>query len=130
MKKILLAFAILLGTQTFVLAQSVVSPSLWTNQRNSTLEITWSVPPGATVFGGTFTNHAKGFECQGIPYGTLGHADGDNVSFTVGFLKCATSVIWTGVVRGRRLYTSWDLTYYVNGVPKKLQGKDVFTRIR
>jgi Avidin family len=129
MKKFLLAFAILLGTQTFAMAQSIVASSLWKNQRGSTLVIDWTVPPGAAVFGGTFTNQAAGFECKGIPYAALGHANGDNVSFTVGFVKCATSVIWDGIIRGRRMYTSWNLTYYVNGVPKTLQGKDVFIQI-
>jgi Avidin family len=131
MKKWLLALAVLLGTQTFAMAQALVAPSLWKNQRNSTLDITWAVPPvGGTVFGGTFTNQAQGFECKGIPYGALGHAENEKVAFTVGFLKCATSTTWTGLIRGRKMYTSWNLTYYVNGVAKTLQGKDVFTRIR
>jgi hypothetical protein len=131
MKRLLLALAILLGVQTLAMAQSLVAPLLWKNQRNSTLEITWATPPiGGNLFGGTFINQAKGFDCKGLPYSAIGSSENMAVTFSVGFLKCDTYTTWTGSIRGRKMYTNWSLIYYVNGVGKTLNGTDVFTRIR
>ena len=88
MRRLLLALVILLGAQTLALAQSPLAPSLWKNQRGSTLEIQWAHPSwdGVTHFGGTFVNHANGFECKGIPYPAYGgEPRGAHATFTVAF---------------------------------------------
>jgi hypothetical protein len=133
MRRLLLALVILLGAQTLALAQSPLAPSLWKNQRGSTLEIQWAHPSwdGVTHFGGTFVNHPNGFECKGIPYLAYGgELRGAHATFKVAFHKCATYATWKGHLRGRKMYMPWSLVYYVNGTPNYLKGVDVFWRIR
>ena len=93
----------------------------------------WAHPSwdGVTHFGGTFVNHANGFECKGIPYPAYGgEPRGAHATFTVAFHKCATYATWKGHLRGRKMYMPWSLVYYVNGTPNYLKGVDVFWRIR
>ncbi|WP_246649537.1 avidin/streptavidin family protein [Bradyrhizobium canariense] len=71
MKKLLvfLLIAQFLFLSGEVLAQGLPAPSYWKNERGSELFI-WSASSGAIQ--GTFTNHAQGFACQGIPYPASG----------------------------------------------------------
>jgi len=137
MKKLLLAIAVLFGLQTLAVADPLPGPSLWRNQRGSTLEVQWILPPvplnnvPTSGFGGIFINEAKGFSCKGTPYGALGSTTPGSTSFEVEFLLCTTHTTWTGEVHGKKLYTHWTLVYTpLGGPPQTLKGDDVFTRVR
>jgi hypothetical protein len=125
MRRLFLALFVLLGCQTFAFAQSTLTQSLWKNQRGSTLEVTWVTP---SAFGGTFTNHAAGYQCQGIPYLALGTISGDDVSFKVVFVQCSSATTWTGKIWGGVMKTKWNLLYFPTGQTQ--QGIDVFRRVR
>jgi len=126
MKRLLLALAFVLASQTFALAQ-LDGPSLWKNQRGSELNIT-SVT--GTQFAGTFTNRAAGFSCLGIPYPVTGINAGPYITFTVNFAKCRSVARWQGNVQGLGMSVQWALQYVSNGKPAVMTGFDLFTRYR
>jgi hypothetical protein len=129
MKRILLAFVILLGFQTYAFSQVLPSGSLWQNQRGSTLEVFFADPSGP--FQGMFTNQAPGFQCKGIPYPVTGTARNAAAVFAVTFVQCTSHTTWYGTVIGNTMRTNWTLIYFPpSGPPRTLQGIDVFTRRR
>lgn len=125
MKRLLSAFVFLLGIHAYALAQSFPVPSLWQNQRGSTLQVNW-VDPFSGFMQGTFINRAAGFQCRYTPYPALGDARVPTIGFTVNFTQCNTVTVWTGQVNGNIMPTTWVLTY-PGGI---LRGRDLFRRIR
>ena len=105
MKKILLALAVLLSSQTLAFAQ-LPGPSTWTNQHGSVLKVT-SLSRG--TFRGTFTNQNPDFGCQGIPYPVTGTNFSVQIRFTVNLAKCGSVVNWQGDVSGFGMSTPWIL---------------------
>jgi hypothetical protein len=129
MKRVFIALVVLLGFQSFSVAQGLPSPSFWQNQRGSTLELYFVDPSG--TFQGQFINQAKDYKCKGIPYAAVGNSTGAAVVFSVAFLQCSSHATWYGVVNGNTMRTNWVLLYAPpNGPPQKFQGSDVFTRVR
>ena|SRR5258708_3229279 len=129
MKRILLALTILVGFHSFAFSQGLPAPSLWQNQRGSTLEVFFVDPAGS--FQGQFINQAAGFQCKGIPYPAVGTIKNAAIIFSVSFVQCTSHTTWYGVVSGNRMTTNWILIYVPpNGPPQRLQGTDVFTRVR
>ena len=129
MKRALLALIVLLGFQSFAVAQGLPASSLWQNQRGSTLEVFFVDPSGS--FQGQFINQAKGFECKGTPYPAIGTSKAAAVVFSVTFGQCSSHATWYGVVSGNTMRTNWVLLYAPpNGPPQKFMGSDVFTRVR
>jgi hypothetical protein len=120
MRKLLLAFFVLLASQTFAAADPLPAPSFWQNQRGSTLQIF-----SAGQVSGIFVNNAAGFQCKGIPYPVTGTSTASAVVFTVVFAQCNSQTTWRGTVRGNTMPTSWVLTYPGG----KMRGKDLFTRV-
>lgn len=109
------------------LAQGLPAPSYWKNERGSELFI-WSSNNGAIQ--GIFTNHAQGFQCQGIPYPAAGAVKPTSLYFVVTFAQCNSFTRWVGRTNGSQMPTSWTLFYVDgNGQPQKLKGADTFTRI-
>jgi hypothetical protein len=106
MKKLLLALAVLLSSQTLALAQ-MSGPATWTNQRGSVLKVT---SLGRGTFRGIFTNQNPDFGCQGIPYPVTGTSFGVQTTFTVNFVKCKAAVKWQGNASGFGMSTQWVLT--------------------
>jgi hypothetical protein len=128
MKRILLALVVLLGFQSFADAQVMPTPSLWRNQRGSTLEVNFVDSFGP--FQGMFTNQANGYDCKGIPYPATGASRGSTVFFQTTFVKCYSQATWFGVMNGNTINTRWILIYVPpNGRLKRSEGTDVFTRI-
>jgi hypothetical protein len=128
MKRIWLALTVLLGFHSFAFAQ-IPAFSLWQNQRGSTLEVYFVDPAGS--FQGQFINQAAGFQCKGIPYPATGTSKGPSVVFSVAFTQCFSHTTWSGVVVGNQMKTSWVLIYIPpDGPPQRLQGTDLFTRVR
>src|SRR5262245_21866418 len=121
MRKLLLAFIVLLASQALAAADPLPAPSFWQNQRGPTLEIF-----SAGNISGIFINRAPGFQCQNIPYPVFGTSTAYTVMFTVNFFQCNSQTTWRGTVRGRKMATSWVLTYPCG----KMSGKDTFTRMR
>ena len=76
----LIAQFLLLSGEVF--AQGLSAPSYWKNERGSEL-LVWSVNNG--VIQGTFTNHAQGFQCQGLPYPASGAIKSTGLYFVVTF---------------------------------------------
>ncbi|TYL75334.1 avidin/streptavidin family protein [Bradyrhizobium cytisi] len=110
-----------------VMAQGLSAPSYWKNERGSELFI-WSANNGAIQ--GTFTNHAQGFACQGIPYPASGAIGPTGLYFVVTFAQCNSFTRWVGKTNGSQMPASWMLFYVdKNGKPSKLKGADVFTRV-
>nr|WP_247777107.1 avidin/streptavidin family protein [Bradyrhizobium sp. CW1] len=102
-------------------------PSYWKNERGSELFV-WSANSGAIQ--GTFTNHAQGFACQGIPYPASGAVSPAGLYFVVTFAQCNSFTRWVGKLNGSQMPTSWTLFYVdKNGKPGKLKGADTFTRV-
>jgi hypothetical protein len=71
----------------------------WTNQYGSTLSVT-SYNPNNGQISGTYTNQAAGSCDMGKPqlvdgWFVLGN-NGQAISFTVNFLGCSSSTVWTG----------------------------------
>jgi hypothetical protein len=129
MKRVFLALIVLLGFQSLAAAQGLPAPSLWQNQRGSTLELLFVDPSGS--FQGQFINQAKGYQCKGIPYPAVGTTRAAAVVFSVTFVQCSSHATWYGVVNGNTMRTNWVLLYAPpNGPPQKSQGTDVFTRVR
>ncbi|WFU20605.1 avidin/streptavidin family protein [Bradyrhizobium sp. CB3481] len=79
----------------------------------------------------TFTNHAQGFQCQGIPYPASGAVKPTSLYFVVTFSQCNSFTRWVGRTNGSQMAASWTLFYVDgNGRPqKKLKGADTFTRV-
>jgi hypothetical protein len=128
-KRILLALVVLLGFQSFADAQGIPAPSLWRNQRGSTLEVYFADPSG--VFQGQFINQAVNYDCKGIPYPATGTSRGSAVVFSTDFVKCYSHATWFGVMKGNTIVTRWVLLYAPpNGPAQKSQGSDIFTRLR
>jgi hypothetical protein len=130
MRKLLLSFAVLVAFQGLALADPLVGPSFWRNQRGSTVEIKWTF---VSSFGGTFINQAKGYACKGIPYDANGTSTPIGVSFGVHFEKCNSFTEWTGHISddGKTMSTSWKLfVFSPDSPPQVLTGADVFTRLR
>lgn len=121
MRRLLLAFIVLLASQTLANADPLPAPSFWQNQRGSTLEIF-----SAGTISGVFINRAPGFQCQNIPYPVTGISTASSVVFTVNFAQCNSQTTWRGQVRGNKMPTRWVLTYPL-GITR---GKDLFTRVR
>lgn len=67
------------------MAQGRPAPSYWKNEGGSELFV-WSANGGAIQ--GTFTNHAQGFACQGIPYPASGAVSPTGLCFVVTFAQC------------------------------------------
>jgi len=108
-------------------AQGLPAPSFWKNERGSELFVL-SANSGAIQ--GTFTNHALGFACQGIPYPASGAVSPRGLYFVVTFAQCNSFTRWVGKINGSRMPTSWTLFYVdQNGKPGKLKGADTFTRV-
>ncbi|WP_407114241.1 avidin/streptavidin family protein [Bradyrhizobium sp. LMG 9283] len=108
-------------------AQGLPAPSYWKNERGSELFV-WSANSGSIQ--GTFTNHAQGFACQGIPYPASGAVRPTGLYFVVTFAQCNSFTQWVGKVNGPQMPTSWTLFYVdKNGKPSKLKGADIFTRV-
>ncbi|WP_091893964.1 avidin/streptavidin family protein [Bradyrhizobium sp. Rc2d] len=108
-------------------AQGLPAPSYWKNERGSELFV-WSANSGSIQ--GTFTNHAQGFACQGIPYPASGAVRPTGLHFVVTFAQCNSFTQWVGKVNGPHMPTSWTLFYVdKNGKPSKLKGADIFTRV-
>ena len=129
MKRILLALVVLLGFQSLAFAQALPAPSLWQNQRGSTLEVYYVDPAGS--FQGQFINQAAGFSCKGMPYPAAGTIKGAAIIFSVSFVQCTSHTVWYGVVSGNTMKTNWILIYTPpNGPPQRLQGTDLFTKVR
>ncbi|MDA9409755.1 MULTISPECIES: avidin/streptavidin family protein [unclassified Bradyrhizobium] len=128
--KRLLAF--LLIAQFFLVAaqagaQGLPAPSYWKNERGSELFV-WSANGGSIQ--GTFTNHAQGFACQGIPYPASGAARPTGLYFVVTFGQCNSFTRWVGKINGLQMPTLWTLFYVdKSGKPSKLKGADTFTRV-
>ncbi|MGY3105587.1 MULTISPECIES: avidin/streptavidin family protein [unclassified Bradyrhizobium] len=109
------------------IAQRLPAPSYWKNERGSEL-LVWSANSGAIQ--GTFTNHAQGFACQGIPYPASGAVSPTGLYFVVTFAQCNSFTRWVGKLNGSQMPTSWTLFYVdKNGKPGKLKGADTFTRV-
>ena len=121
MRKLLLAFIVLLASQTLAAADPLPAPSSWVNQRGSTLDIF----SAGTIYG-VFVNQASGFQCQNIPYPVTGTSTASTVVFTVNFVQCNSQTTWKGSVHGNKMPTRWVLTYPGG----KMRGKDLFTRVR
>jgi hypothetical protein len=129
MKRILLAFVILLGFQAGAFSQALPSGSLWQSQRGSTLEVFSTDHP--EVFNGTFTDQAADSPCKGIPYGAQVLARNTSIIFGVYFLQCMSQTDWFGTVAGNTMRTNWRTVYFpLRGPPRRKSGSDVFTRIR
>jgi hypothetical protein len=109
MKKLLSALVFFLGLQTFAVAQGLPVPSLWQNQRGSTLQINALDPFGH--MSGTFINRAAGFQCRNTPYPATGYYSNPGITFTVSFTQCNSITVWNGQVNGNIMPTSWVLTY-------------------
>lgn len=109
------------------MAQGLPAPSYWKNERGSELFVL-SANGGAIQ--GTFTNHARGFACQGIPYPASGAVSSTDLYFVVTFAQCNSFTRWVGKISGPQMPTSWMLFYVdKNGKPSKLKGADTFTRV-
>nr|4GGR_A Chain A, Bradavidin 2 [Bradyrhizobium diazoefficiens USDA 110]4GGT_A Chain A, Bradavidin 2 [Bradyrhizobium diazoefficiens USDA 110]4GGT_B Chain B, Bradavidin 2 [Bradyrhizobium diazoefficiens USDA 110]4GGZ_A Chain A, Bradavidin 2 [Bradyrhizobium diazoefficiens USDA 110]4GGZ_B Chain B, Bradavidin 2 [Bradyrhizobium diazoefficiens USDA 110]4GGZ_C Chain C, Bradavidin 2 [Bradyrhizobium diazoefficiens USDA 110]4GGZ_D Chain D, Bradavidin 2 [Bradyrhizobium diazoefficiens USDA 110] len=109
------------------MAQGLPAPSYWKNERGSELLI-WSANSGTIQ--GTFTNHAQGFACQGIPYPAAGSVSPTGLYFVVTFAQCNSFTRWVGTIKGSQMPTSWTLFYVDNkGKPSRLKGGDIFTRV-
>jgi hypothetical protein len=129
MKRILLALVVLLGFQSFAYAQGMPAPSLWQNQRGSTLEVYFADSSG--VFQGQFTNQDPHYDCRGIGYPGTGTSRGSAVVFSTNFVKCYSHATWFGVINGNTIVSRWVLLYAPpNGPAQKSQGSDIFKRIR
>ncbi|WP_247567309.1 avidin/streptavidin family protein, partial [Bradyrhizobium sp. 151] len=122
---LLLAHSFFLSAEA--IAQGLPAPSYWKNERGSELFV-WSANSGAIQ--GTFTNHAQGFACQGIPYPASGAVSPAGLYFVVTFAQCNSFTRWVGKLNGSQMPTSWTLFYVdKNGKPGKLKGADTFTRV-
>ena len=113
-----------------VAAQSPPTPSRWTNQRGSILEITSVDPEG--VITGKFTNNVAGTDCRGTPYDIVGHTLKTGFFFGVTFAACSSIVSWRAVdVTGTSITSSWVLSYIdrVDGIVVTLTDIDTFTRL-
>ncbi|WP_312012852.1 avidin/streptavidin family protein [Bradyrhizobium sp. SBR1B] len=122
---LLLAYSFFLSAEAT--AQGLPAPSYWKNERGSELFV-WSANGGAIQ--ATFTNHAQGFACQGIPYPASGAASQTGLYFVVTFAQCNSFTRWIGTVKGSVMPTSWTLFYVdKNGKPLKTKGTDTFTRV-
>lgn len=123
----LLLFAQFLFLSAEAMAHGLAAPSYWKNERGSELFV-WSANSGAIQ--GTFTNHAHGFACQGIPYPASGAVGPTGLYFVVTFARCNSFARWVGKTNGSQMPTSWTLFYVdKNGKPGKLKGADIFTRV-
>ncbi|WP_240543286.1 avidin/streptavidin family protein [Bradyrhizobium canariense] len=110
-----------------VLAQGLPAPSYWKNERGSELFI-WSASSGTIQ--GTFTNHAQGFACQGIPYPASGAVGPTGLYFVVTFAQCNSFTRWVAKPNGSQMAASWTLFYVdTHGKPSKLKGADIFKRV-
>ncbi len=119
--RIFLAACLLLLASVAASAQVLPPLSLWKNDKGSLLTL---VPLGGTSVGGVFTNFARGFGCQGIPYPVAGTVlPNGAITFQVNFTGCNTVTTWRGRVMGRRMPTRWILIY--NG--RRMTGADLFT---
>jgi hypothetical protein len=128
MKRILLALVVLLGFQSLAFAQGLPAPSLWQNQRGSTLEVYYVDSAGS--FQGQFINQAPGFQCKGTPYPAAGTIKGTAIIFSVSFGQCASQTMWYGVVSGNSMKANWILIHTPpNDPPQRLEGTDLFTRL-
>ncbi|WP_407185380.1 avidin/streptavidin family protein [Bradyrhizobium centrosematis] len=108
-------------------AQGLPTPSYWKNERGSELFV-WSANSGAIQ--GTFTNHAQGFACRGIPYPASGTVRSTRLYFVVTFAQCNSFTRWVGALKGSSMPTSWTLFYVdKNGKPGQTKGTDIFTRV-
>ncbi|HLI99461.1 MAG TPA: avidin/streptavidin family protein [Bradyrhizobium sp.] len=123
MKKLLLAFCVLIGFSGAGFADPLTAPSLWRNQRGSELRITAVGNNGSLR--GTFTNYAPGYQCQGIPYPIVGTTSPGPTTFTVNFVQCRTVTKWNGTASGFGMPTEWVL--YYNGQTQT--GSDFFFRV-
>ena len=104
MKKILLAFSLLLSFQTLAFAQWLPGPATWTSQNGSVLKV---ATRGPGPFRGTFINQNPQIGCQGIPYPVTGSIGSPQVSFTVNFVKCGAVVKWRGDQSGFGMSVQW-----------------------
>jgi hypothetical protein len=126
MRKLISALVLFLGFQTYALAQMTLpAPSLWQNQRGSTLQIDSADP----FFGirGTFINRARGYKCQNIPYPVTGNV-GPSINFHVMFAQCQSIATWTVVqMNAGVMNTVWTLSVTGGG---STSGRDMFRQIR
>lgn len=123
MKRLAVAIALALAFQGRAIADLLPAPSTWQNQRGSTLQIT-SVNGG--IVRGVFTNHASGFQCQGIPYPANGTTNMTMTTFRVNFAACQTVTTWEGTVAWYGFPTTWLLRHR-----GQIQtGSDFFYRVK
>src|SRR5215469_14064721 len=100
---------------TLASAQLLQPGKTWTNLHGSTLAVQNVSPDGS--FTGTFTNHAKGLPCAGVPYSVAGWQDGIIVSFSVRFDdgtpqgNCQAVASWVGYVVNNQIEAYWDMIY-------------------
>src|SRR5262245_24307524 len=114
MKRLLLAFLLIIGLTPIAAAQSLPEWSAWKNQRTSLLIVT-KVDSGKGAFIGTFINNADGFACQGIGVPVTGKIKDSSVTFIANFATCHNTITaWKGTLSGNTITTDWDL-WYVDG---------------
>ncbi len=111
-------------------AQTLPTPSTWTNQRGSILTITTIAPTGK--FEGTFVNNTPSFDCKGAAFPLQGKANGKRITFSVtwanGKLDCQSFTLWSGSINGRSIKTTWKLPYVANTWSLATStGSDTFT---
>jgi hypothetical protein len=105
--------------------------SVWQNQSASLLIVT-TVDTTSGTFKGTFINGNKSFLCIGIPVPLSGMFDkNNNVTAVANFSPCNNTItVWKGIMNGKTLPTSWNLTYVDNtGAFQTMNGQDTFNQI-
>jgi len=128
MRRLIIAFVVLLATWGASQAQTLPVPSTWLNQRGSILTITTIDTAGNLK--GTFVNNAAGFSCKGTPYDVAGAVKGADLFFYVTFGPCNTITVWRGRMKGAEISTQWELKYVdsAKGQFADLKGSDDFKK--
>jgi hypothetical protein len=137
MKKLLIAFLLILGTTSGAQAGAdniLQAGAGWTNQSGSTFYI--DSIAGNGLITGTYINRAAGTNCQNISYPVTGWyypgSTTSSMTFTTiwqsNTTSCSSITAWTGFFNGSQIQTLWQLV--VNGSTSTgqiIQGADTFT---
>ena len=116
-----------------VTAQTIPVPSIWTNQRGSTLYLDAITANGQIT--GHYINRAQGTFCQNVSFPLVGWVYGNGITFTVKWQNpiesCNSITSWTGFLNQGNINTLWQLV--VNGstsTQQIMQGSDIFTPLQ
>ncbi len=114
MKNILLLLVLYSGVFSVSFAEEervILALSSWDNQAGSTLHIESINDKG--LMKGTYTNRAKGYGCQNIPYPMTGWLNGTAITFTVKWQhpqeSCGSLTAWTGFIKEGQIITMWQI---------------------